>query len=72
MSLILNDDIFGKLFLGDINDSKNEQFLLNNNINVVINCSKEIAFYKMEKIRVELDDSLQNDDIFLMESIFIF
>jgi len=60
--------ILSNLWLGDIRIAKNKLFFNENNINIVINCSKDIPFYSnyTENIRISVDDSLEDKDINLL------
>ena len=60
--------ILSNLWLGDIRIAKNKLFFDENNIKVVINCSKDIPFYSnyTNNIRISVDDSLKNKDINLL------
>lgn len=50
------------LWLGDIQDAQNEQFIKSNNINVVVNCTKGLPFIDLPisfKYRIPVNDDLQ-------------
>ena len=54
--------IIKNLWLGNINTSKNKDFFLKNNIQLVINCSRHIDFIDLdiEKYRLDVHDNLSN------------
>jgi len=58
-------EIVANLWLGNIKASKSSLFFDENNIDVVINCSKDIPFYSnyTENIRIAVDDSLEEEEI---------
>lgn len=50
------------LWLGDIQDAQNEQFIKSNNINVIVNCTKGLPFIDLPisfKYRIPVNDDLQ-------------
>lgn len=57
------NEIITNLWLGNIIDSRNIEFL--NNIDIVINCSKNIPFSNKEnkQIRLKVDDNLEKQEI---------
>lgn len=57
------NEIFTNLWLGDIRDSRNTEFI--NSIDVVINCTKNLPFINDKKkcIRVSVDDNLEKEEI---------
>ena len=57
------NEILTNLWLGNIIDSRNTDFL--NNIDIVINCSKNIPFSnkKNHQIRIKVDDNLEKNEI---------
>jgi protein-tyrosine phosphatase len=59
-------EIIPNLWLGNILDSRNKTFM--ENIEVVINCSKNIPFYskKAKNVRIKVDDDLQKEEIINM------
>lgn len=60
------NEIIPNLFLGDITASQSRDFIKSMNINVVVNCSKNISFLKDEKykkIRVPVHDNLKEEEI---------
>lgn len=65
------DKIINGLWLGNYNSSQDKLFLNQNNIKVIINCTKNLNFLKHDKIkyiyRVPIDDNLQEDEIKNME-----
>jgi protein tyrosine phosphatase len=64
------DEIIPGLWLGDINSSHNIKFLKDNNITIVINCTKDIPYVNVPGVsfyRIPVDDSLKHEDILLME-----
>ena len=62
-------EILSGLWIGNVNDIYNKEFYLDNNINIVINCTKDQAFLDLEglkKIRIQNDMhllSMKKDDI---------
>jgi len=58
-------EILPNLWLGDINSSKNKCFFDDNNIDIVMNCTKDIPFYSnyTKNIRISIDDNLENSEI---------
>jgi len=58
--------IIPNLWLGNILDSRNNEFL--KNIDVVINCSTNIPFYSKETInlRIKVEDDLEKESIITM------
>jgi protein-tyrosine phosphatase len=68
MSLPFKNDadlIIPGLWLGNKKSSMNEEFLKNNRITVVFNCTKDLPFHSSIKrrYRVPVDDNLQPDEI---------
>lgn len=59
-------EIIPNLWLGNILDSRNKSFM--KNIDVVINCSKNIPFYSKtaKNVRIKVDDDLQKEEIINM------
>ena len=57
--------IIHHIWLGDIRCAKNKHFFDENNIQVVINCSKDIPFYSnyTENVRISIHDNLENVEI---------
>ena len=57
------NEILSGLWLGDIKDAKNKEFI--NSLHIVINCSKEIPFLLQhtQNVRVPIDDNLQEKEI---------
>lgn len=57
------NEIITNLWLGNIIDSRNIEFL--NNIDIVINCSKNIPFNneKNTQVRIKVDDNLEKQEI---------
>ena len=56
-------EIISGLWLGNIIDSENKEFI--NNIDIVINCSKDIPFLSSEtiNIRIPIEDNLEKKEI---------
>jgi len=57
-------EILSGLWIGNVNDIYNKEFYLDNNINIVINCTKDQAFLDLEglkKVRIPLSNNIQND-----------
>ena len=63
------DEILPRLWLGNVRASMNEQFIHQNNIQVVFNCTKNLPFSPLipTKYRVPVDDNLQEEEIRNME-----
>ena len=65
-------ELLSGLWIGDVNDIYNRDFYLDNNINIVINCTKEQGFLdlpNLKKIRIPLSNVLDmNNDIFLLNN----
>ena len=57
------NEILSGLWLGNILDSKNKEFI--SSLNVVINCSKDIPFLSKntKNIRIPIDDNLEEKEI---------
>jgi protein-tyrosine phosphatase len=63
-----SDLILPNLYIGNRESSQNVSFLKNNNIKLIVNCSKNIKFVELddiEKIRIPIDDNriFKNYDI---------
>ena len=57
-------EILSGLWIGNVNDIYNKEFYFDNNINIVINCTKDQAFLDLEglkKIRIPFSNDIQND-----------
>ena len=57
-------EILSGLWIGNVNDIYNKEFYVDNNINIVINCTKDQAFLDLEglkKVRIPLSNNIQND-----------
>ena len=57
-------EIISGLWIGDVNDIYNREFYIDNNIKIVINCTKDQAFLDLEglkKIRIPFSNDIQND-----------
>ena len=57
-------EILSGLWIGNVNDIYNKEFYLDNNINIVINCTKDQAFLDLEglkKVRIPLSNNIHND-----------
>ena len=61
-------EIIPGLWLGDKDISMNKQFFKDNDINIVINCSKDLPFINLdiEKVRLKIHDNLENEEIINM------
>lgn len=59
-------EIITNLWLGNIIDSRNVEFL--NNIDIIINCTKNLPFNndKNEQVRIKVDDNLEKEEIVSM------
>ena len=57
------NEILSGLWLGNIIDSQTEEFI--NNMDIVINCSKDIPFYTKttKNIRIPIHDNLEQSEI---------
>lgn len=74
-----NNIVSGQIWLGNMKSALNPQFLKDNNISVIINCSVDIPFIfditdphefgisELETFRIPVYDSLLEDDIRIME-----
>lgn len=63
------NQILPRLWLGNFESSQDIGFLCQNQINVIINCSKDLPFLKINdvyKYRVPVHDNLQPEEIQLM------
>jgi protein-tyrosine phosphatase len=58
-------EILSNLWLGNIVSAKNSRFFIENNINVVVNCSKDIPFYhnNTKNYRISIHDNLEEEEI---------
>lgn len=58
-------EILPNLWLGNIICSRNSKFILDNSINVVVNCSKDIPFSSKntKNYRIAVDDNLKETEI---------
>jgi protein tyrosine phosphatase len=64
------DEIIPGLWLGNHNAAHDKKFLKENNITVIINCTKDIPYVNDPSIsfyRIPVDDSLEEEDIIKME-----
>ena len=63
-------EVFKNLWLGNINDSLDLNFILKNNINCVINCTINQPFLQYKEIkykyRIPIKDNLQNEEFYLL------
>jgi rhodanese-related sulfurtransferase len=58
--------IIPNLWLGDIEASRNENFILDKKIDIIINCTKDLPFANIDyikKIRIPVDDNLKEKEI---------
>jgi protein tyrosine/serine phosphatase len=72
--------IITNLWIGDINAAHNYEFLKENNIDIIVNCSKDLPFIyeinekakdlNLETYRIPVDDSLLEKDFIEMEKYF--
>ncbi len=62
-------EIISGLWIGNINDLYDEEFYNNNNINIVINCTKNQGFLNKNttKIRIPFSNNNINNDIQLLK-----
>ena len=64
------DQIIPRLWLGNFESSQDEQFLKQNRITVIFNCTKDLPFLKLPgvyKYRVPVHDNLQMSEILSMK-----
>ena len=63
-------EIITDLWLGNIRDSRNTEFI--NKVDIIINCSKKIPFLNDKKkcIRIPVDDNLEKSEIINMYNFF--
>jgi len=63
------NEIIPNLWLGNVKASMDEEFIKKNRINVVFNCTKNLAFSPIIpiKYRIPVDDNLEEDEIRNME-----
>jgi len=56
-------EIISGLWVGDIDIMLHKKFIKENNINIIINCTQQIAFPEVDvtKIRIPFSDRLEND-----------
>ena len=63
-------ELLSGIWIGDVNDIYNREFYIDNNINIVINCTKEQGFLdlpNLKKVRIPLANVLDmNNDIYLL------
>jgi len=62
------DKINNNIYIGNINTAQNTDFIKNNNISIIINCSKDIPFYYNHTVnyRIPVNDDLSTASIVLM------
>ena len=63
------DQIIPHMWLGNFRSSQNIDFIRNNHITVIINCTKDLPFLNVNdiyKYRVPVDDNLQKREILSM------
>jgi len=58
-------EIVSNLWLGNILVAKNKMFFDENNIDYVINCTKDVPFYSnyTQNVRISVDDNLKSNEI---------
>ncbi len=66
-----SNQITTNLWLGNFIESSNEQFIRNNNIKVIVNCSKDLPFYFSQtevpyRYRIPVNDDKQEDSLLAM------
>ena len=56
-------EIISGLWVGDIDIMLHKKFIKENNINIIINCTQQIAFPEVDvkKVRIPFSDRLEND-----------
>ncbi len=59
------DEIIPRLWLGNVRASQDDDFIKQNNIQVVFNCTKNLSFSPSipQKYRVPLDDNLEEEEL---------
>jgi protein-tyrosine phosphatase len=63
------DQILPRLWLGNFTSSQNVNFLKQNNITVIVNCTKDLPFQDIPgvyKYRVPVHDNLEKQEIYAM------
>jgi len=65
------NEVLPRLWLGDIKDAHNIEFLKRHSINCIINCTSSLEFpkYPCQKHRVSVKDNLQPDQIIRMRCL---
>jgi hypothetical protein len=66
-----SNQICRNIWLGNFIDSSNSDFISKNNINVIINCSKDLPFFFSEdevayRYRIPVDDDKQEHSLYIM------
>ena len=66
-----SNQITNNIWLGNFIESSNEQFMINNNIKVIINCSKDLPFFFSQievpyRYRIPVNDDKQSDSLYAM------
>lgn len=66
-----SDQITTNIWLGNFIESSNKDFIVNNNIKVIINCSKDLPFFFSEKevpyrYRIPVNDDKQEESLYDM------
>jgi protein-tyrosine phosphatase len=64
--------IIDRLYIGNINDAQNYNFISQNGINVIVNCSKDIPNYfqsnpEINYYRLPVDDNLEQSQLNLFD-----
>ena len=63
-------ELLSGLWIGDVNDIYNREFYIDNNINIVINCTRDQGFLDLphlKKVRIPLSNVLDmNNDIYTL------
>ena len=64
--------IIDRLYIGNINDAQNYNFISQNGINVIVNCSKDIPTYfqsnpEINYYRLPIDDNLEQSELNLFD-----
>ncbi len=63
------DEVRPRLWLGNWNASRDSEFLTNNNINIIFNCTKNLEFKTdnvptvLRRYRIPIDDNLEPEEI---------
>ena len=72
-NVLFSNKITDRVWLGNYVDASNEEFIVRNNIRVVVNCSKDLPFYFDSRVvpyqyRIPVDDDRQPESMSIMYS----